>query len=679
MKNRHLVPLLLGTILLGTVGCSGQNSGSSVSTGNTISGVAATGAPISGGQVEVKGSNGEVAEATTASDGSYSADVANLEEPYLVRVIAPSGEKYISVASKSDLVEGKKVNITPLTHTIVANVFNNADADELFSNFQSEATEFSAEKLKDEKDELVQKFIEAGLLGAGKIADADVDLLNGEFVAGTSDGIDGLLDVIQVNTDASAGIEIKLKGAATAIITDKVDGTADPVVTAISNADLAKASEQLSVLDALRTRMNALAALHSSKVACNGAPVDDGSACDVDNLYSAFLPYFHTSYQDEGLDRTAGVWGWFCEVGEDEATSKADCLSSGQILFDNVGLKDITLISYDDTTDVANISFNFYVDGVLEGSEEMALKLENGSFNLLGSMKTFKYWIETESLHSTVYNKNSNSATDKYSVNIKFYYKDDGAYTFSGGESFTLTADSGHAIFPGNSDSMTVHLVVGPQYDTNGSCAPALAFSTTSQPYRMMDGTSGAYTYGDFATACADSNDPCNCRPTATSFAFFDHEVAQKVELLPEKIALMDKVEVITLSGSGVTGDKFTIKKPLVINQYNAPTFIPSFGTTVANFCENSTFTTPLNLSVTTGTLAHVSLNHGFSDGSNMNWKNENDSQNFWDQDLTSTVYTPSFSMPASGDVIRHSHLYLSAVDDYERLFVRQVECQEAP
>lgn len=693
MKKLYVGPIIVTTLLLAT-GCGNKDATSTAAgSGNVITGVAATGAPISGGTVEIKGSDGDIVEGTTSADGSYSANIANLEEPFLVRVIAPSGEKYVSVASASDLASGKKVNVTPLTHTIVANVFGKSDSDDLFENFETDASSFTPAKLEEEKQELKQKFIDAGLLGAGKIAGDDIDLLNGDFVAGSSDGVDGLLDVIDVNTSASAGIEIKLKGETVALITDKVDGSADPVIVAILPAKLEAAAKQLTVLDELRSRMNALATLHSSKVSCNGAPVDDGSACDVDTLAAAFEPFFHDNYNEDGLTKAAGQYGWFCRKADDkEAVSKNDCLgvggTAGEIFFENVSLKDISLIHYNNTTKVALINFNFYVNGVLKGSEEMALQRSAADdvspFQLLGNMKHFEYWIETESLYRTSYNKTTNVGTDNYSVNLKFYLNDDMAFNFVGGETLTLTALSGHPIFPNSSDTMNLYVVVAPKWNSNGSCTTGVALSSTATPYKVF--SNGTVTNAAYADACVSSTDPCNCRKSDTEWAHFDHDVAQKVLLSPGQIFAMDKAERISMTGADSDGgaavnDIFIIKKPMMVNQFNAPAVIPTFGTTAALFCENPSFTAPLNLAVVEGTLSYVSLNHSFSRGSGggASWLNDNAKAEYWELSPKTAVFTPTFTNAQDGDVIRFSHLYLSARDEHDRQFVRQVSCEEPP
>lgn len=649
-------------------GCGGSGTSSSLSTSSMISGVAATGAPISNGKVQIKGSNGTVVEDTTGADGSYSANIDGLSEPFLVRVIAPSGEKYISVATQSALNEGKKVNVTPLTHIIVANVFEKSDADELFTNFTSEAANFTEGKLEEEKDALKQKFVDAGLLGSGKIASANIDLLNGEFTAGTSEGVDGLLDVVDVNTNASAGIEVCLKGTNSPIIVDKVD-QADPPAVAINNAQLNASKAQLSVIDNIRSQLNALAALYSSKAACNGAPVDNGSSCDVDTLLTQFSPYFHADYQEDGKSGSAGVWKFICG-DEGDVSSKATCLSDGEMQFFSVMLKDVTLLNYDDTSKIAMVKFNMYKNGELEHAEEMAMKLDtnDNKFKLAGNKRTFRYYISAESVFSS--DHDSSSTQNSYMVNLNMYYKDSGSYTFNGTEVFTLTADSGNQFFPGQSATQSLYLVRGPMNDS-GSCTDGLVFSSRPDPYKTVDNM-GNETYQTFAQACAATNDPCNCQAGGVS-AYFDWDKAAKITLSSSEVAKMAPREKILLTGNGVN-DEFIISRPLILNQYNVNDWVPSFGLTVDQFCSSydPRTSSALALSVGKGELNWLSLWMGFSDANNSTWNNEG-SQN--ELDGTSDSVTPNFSVLQNTDVIHYKGLYLSSRDEFERTFIRNVSC----
>lgn len=662
------------TMLMQLAACVGGNSsstGTSINS-NLMSGVAATGAPISNGTVQIKGRNGVIVQDLTGSDGSYSANIASLEEPYLIRVIAPSGEKYVSVASHSDLSQGKKINVTPLSHTIVANVFEQADADELFDNFETESSEFTELKLEDEKDKLVQKFVDAGLLGDGKIASANLDFLNGDLKAGTSLGLDGLLDVIDVNTGATAGVEIKLKGQSLPFITDKVaNGEVDAHVLPVVGANLDSARAQLSVIDAIRRQMNALAAQYSSLSSCNGPAVDGAGVCGLDSMHALLEPYFHADFQEEGKGRSAAVWKWICEGSNEDAAVKSDCVG-GEIKFKSVSLKDISLISLDESTHTALISLNMYEEGRLGKSEEMILKrdIADGKYKLVGNKKTFKYWIDTESVHSTEINKTSGSKVESYDVNLNFYYKDSGAHSFTGSESFTLTADSGHAIFPNGSSSMNLYLVQGPVYDKSSVCSSGLVFSTTSTPYKIYDQTSGTSSAATYAAACTNG-DPCHCLNGSVE-AQFDFESSRMVKLGLVEIIKMDKFEKINLAGTGVS-DSFVIKKPMVINSINAGTFVPQFGMSSLAFCQNTDLEMPLNLSVATGALSDVSLFYGASSGSV--WKNESAREDLWDLDLSHKVFAPTFSSLAPSDVLQYANLFLASRDEFDRRFVRRVNC----
>lgn len=684
MKKQYVSSILLGTALIQFVGCGAEVTKGGASSANVVSGVAATGAPISGGAVRVKGSNGKVVEEITKSNGSYAANVSALTAPYLVQVIAPSGEKYISVATQSAIDGGKKINVTPLTHTIVANVFGNSNGDELFANFESEAPIFSETKLEEEKTELVQKFINAGLLGPDKIADANLDLLNGDFVAGSGKGVDGLLDIISVNTDAVAGIEIGIKGESTLLFKDKVDGSADTIIqaNAIDTTRLDAAKKQLSVLDQIRDRMNALAALHSSFVKCNAiTPVDDKSACGIDTVAAAFAPFFHSTYQEDGNSGDAGVYSWICRKRNGgDVISKADCLASdSRYDFESVSLKDITLIKYDSSTDTALVGFNMYLKGVLRGSEEIELKYDNGEgkYDLVGNKKTFRYWIETEALHNTDYNKSTSTKLDTYSANLNFHVNDLKGKVFSEGEALTLVATSGNLIFPGGVnneglDQMTIYMVTGPGHDNQGVCSKQKVFSVSPNPYKIFNPATGVTTYADYATACG-SADPC--LPNSCSGGYFDYEVAQKISLSAHHIAKMNKVERITMTGGPVSGDEFLIKKPLVINEFNAATYIPSFGISAADFCQKVDFSTSYSLSVKSGLLNYVNIHHGYS--SKGQWSNASDKADFWDSPGKTAIFTPSFPGILGDETIHYSHLYLSARDEFDRQFVRRVNCSD--
>ena len=112
------------------------------STDDTLSGTAATGAPIVGGAVDVKCKSGPALSATTSETGGWSVTLASQTLPCKVRVKggqvngAPNATDYHSVAAA-----GGTVNITPLTDLAVAQLAKE-DPSTWFD--KTEAADFAA-------------------------------------------------------------------------------------------------------------------------------------------------------------------------------------------------------------------------------------------------------------------------------------------------------------------------------------------------------------------------------------------------------------------------------------------------------------------------------------------------------------------------------------------------------
>ncbi|MBA2405196.1 MAG: hypothetical protein H0V66_10530 [Bdellovibrionales bacterium] len=677
MFKQYVCTLVFLTTLSQLSSCSKGPLGSGGSVNpDIISGVAATGAPISGGKVKFKGSDGDVVEdITTEADGSYSADVADLARPILVVVETPSGN-YISVASESALASGKKINVTPISHIIVANVFGNADADDLYANFATEASEYSDTVLEEQKTELYNKFVAAGLIGATGVVGAGVDLLNGVLLAGTSSGFDGLLDVLDINTNVGGSMEIKLKGDSTPFVVDAPSVANE--IPSVHIPSIAAATAQLSVLEQIRVRLTAFAKLHTDNKNCSGPAVDNNSSCDIDTLGTKFLAHLHPQYQQDGITIAGGgVWDWICRNDADTyITTRAGCFDSdARIALETILIKDVSLISYDSGTEVALISVNIYENGVLEGSEDFYMKKDAGVFKVLGNKKTFKYWIETETVKETIYDISAATAADTYSVNLSFWYDNAGGNLFVGGEQLTLTAVSGNPIFAGNSSTMSIYLAKIQNWDENNVCSPGISFTTTPTPYiTMWNQPPMAHGYGNYATVCPSDANPCDCNAYN-----FDWE-SQRLNLTPTMISKMAKSERISMTHAGLSlADEFVIKKPLLLTSANEATYVPTFGKTVAQFCSDPK--SALNLSVGNGSLDHISLYVGHSEPDYSDWTSENRDENF--EDVSSATYDPNNDddepgvIVPTGRIVNYSYLYISSDDEFDRRVVRRVSCQQ--
>ena len=89
--------------------CGGGDDTPAPATTVTITGVAATGAPIKGGKVNAVNAAGKTATATSAADGSYSISVA-AGAPYALNITDTAGKVWYSYAPDAGVA-----NITPLS------------------------------------------------------------------------------------------------------------------------------------------------------------------------------------------------------------------------------------------------------------------------------------------------------------------------------------------------------------------------------------------------------------------------------------------------------------------------------------------------------------------------------------------------------------------------------------
>lgn len=98
----------------------------------TVSGVAATGAAISGGTVSLRCGEGFSTSTTTSSNGQWSADVPSSSLPCYVMVSGgtPTGTFYSVAQVPSGVATTTTANVTPLTDLATAAAVNSADGSE---------------------------------------------------------------------------------------------------------------------------------------------------------------------------------------------------------------------------------------------------------------------------------------------------------------------------------------------------------------------------------------------------------------------------------------------------------------------------------------------------------------------------------------------------------------------
>lgn len=649
MKTK--LPVLLSfTVLL--AGCFGGSGGSSSSGGgSTLSGLAATGAPVSNGTVEVKGKNGTIVSTTTDSTGAYGVDVASLNPPFLILVTTPTGEKLISIASERDLEEGNKVNVTPLSHAIVANVFELKDADSLFEDFETESAEYTDTKLDDKKQALKDSLVAAGVLGAsGVLNDTSLDLMNGTFVAGSGAGLDKLLDALDVDITTSANIEIKLKGNSQVLIDDDVTSSTD-VIDDVDAADITAIATQLTNLEEIKAFYVSAGNVYSGMVPCNGLAVDDGSACDKDTLQSSMVAFLHANYKWNGLGRTEDVWSWMCRIdaeGNDESDSRANC---NYIKTGNITFKDVTIIEFKElagTDSEAIVSMNSYMDGEYMGNDNEYLKKEAGVWKFNGNQRKYEVGINAQSIHKSVYNLSNvlQTSQEKFGAEINLWV-DSSQVAFLAATDIVL-----EAVNEDNSSNVTLNTALGNAAGVSLSFNDNNNIIVTSRKFIN-------YETGEESAACNSMVDPCG-----------PNHNAQNINLSTAALAAMESKQKFKFSynDGSVQTDYFYVNKPMSLTASNAANVTPSFDS-------NTLCTVPASsylVSAPTGiSLDYGSVYLGLQEN-DMSFTGVNDHGSVSGQD--DTLSLPGLT-PLTG-TIQHGHFWLKGRDEFDRSIVRIIECR---
>ncbi len=268
--NRRLALAAALIATMAMAGCGGGGGGTSASVGGTIpgsaaaiSGVAATGAPITGGGsgtmngvVTLKDSSSPAKTVTTATDanGNYAFTAAQIQgftPPFMLQINYKLGGVDYSLASAvtaADVTSGNAtINITPLTDLVIANLGHQLAAT-IFANgsYASLLTPTAlAAGVTALDNELLPILQQQGVSGS-------VDLLHQAFSANGT-GLDAVLDSLHVSIDPSSGTETLTNTTTGA----SVSGTlANPPTTPLP----AGSTNNVSDLQAITTTFNNLAA-----------------------------------------------------------------------------------------------------------------------------------------------------------------------------------------------------------------------------------------------------------------------------------------------------------------------------------------------------------------------------------------------------------------------------------
>lgn len=203
-------PLFMCAALL-LSGCGGGGSSSSTSTSSsgttsTISGVAASGAPLVDANVTVTCSDGSTQNGTTNDKGEFIITLgASCAAPYVLVAKSESGDGVQSLVSVfPDAISGSaRANITPLTHAISATLASDGNPLSLASNIATEKNNITPAAVTSRNQAIVSSL--SGMLTNANIQGTP-NLITTEFSANRA-GLDKILDNLSVEVNPS-GVNI---------------------------------------------------------------------------------------------------------------------------------------------------------------------------------------------------------------------------------------------------------------------------------------------------------------------------------------------------------------------------------------------------------------------------------------------------------------------------------------
>jgi hypothetical protein len=338
----------------------------------TLSGIAATGAPIIGATLTVVDAAGTTREATTGADGTYSLDVGGMVPPFLVQVDMGGGAALFSV---SNAESPELVNVHPLTDLVIrawysvqGGTVEDAFADPVANPAPSpDQVAFIVN--------VVRAVVQSWLTAAGLDA-TTFDLIATPFDADGS-GFDGVLDITVVDPDTGGiAIDDGTTSQQATLSTDATGGTLS-VTSTTTGAGGTSTSSTTSVIPTAAGASDILAQINTSLTMFKDAVNDAGDALTADDL----LAFFATDTLNDGLDR--------------ELTAANFASNLRDATLDRLRLTRVTAFTDTSVTGVVEVRLS---DGNLVETDtlELTFTLESGTWKLAGDRRVADASVEYE-------------------------------------------------------------------------------------------------------------------------------------------------------------------------------------------------------------------------------------------------------------------------------------------
>lgn len=193
-----------GSGLTPAAGAGSGSAGGSTSVGQTITGTAATGAPLAGAAITVQDSAGTTAKGTSATDGTFAIAVTGMKPPFMLVAIPVSGSNLYSVLPAMDMTttNTQNVNITPITTLVMYELNASADPATMYTGLAFATVTAGAVTAKET--------IVRGKLPANAV-NPIFSMMYGKFIAqaGGNDPYDAALDALgRITAISAAGVTL---------------------------------------------------------------------------------------------------------------------------------------------------------------------------------------------------------------------------------------------------------------------------------------------------------------------------------------------------------------------------------------------------------------------------------------------------------------------------------------
>lgn len=394
--------LISQAVLLVSIGCllsacPDSGGGIPASSGASLSGTAAVGAPLTNATITVKDRNGLQATGTTGADGKYSVNVSTLTAPFLLKVTAVGNPDRYSVGSQAGIV-----NLTPLTDMVVRNYYRarGLDVATLFTTLSSTdpiPTTDEVALLVNQTKNLVARSLEAN----GVDADG-YNFITTSFNANNA-GVDAVLASSTLTDNGTTMTLTVTEGGTTqtSLVTANAGTSLVTAATTVTNGANTAARASSTLVPSTSNALAALAGANATLTQLKNLVNANGAALTGTHLTALIAP----GARMDGLGATQ-LPG---QLAGDLRGKTIATLSAGEI------------VSYDDANKIIAVGMLFVhstVTGPVEQKLTMLFKQVGTSWLLYGTQQLAAIGFHVESLINHD-NLNGTVASKQVSVDIR--------------------------------------------------------------------------------------------------------------------------------------------------------------------------------------------------------------------------------------------------------------------